>query len=1097
MENMQRTSERRIGSVRRGGLAVLLALMVAGSAFANGPVVTQTYSFENLAISKVNLAGQEYDRLTMPGAARGGAIGAPALPSAGAYLLLPQGAEVTAVNVVPGERVTVGDGFFVEPNATPYPLSADPASVPLPEPDASVYAMDTPYPAQVVEQIGVQTLRGYKILVLRLYPVEYVPSTGTLSYYRDLTVNVETKSTGVVSPLYRGLAKDAAAVAQRADNATMVSSYPLQPVYKDRSYDLLIITTPALASTFEPLKAYHDAHGIATEIHTTADIGSTNPSTVRNYIRTRYQTDGIDWVIIGGDDDVIPAQDLYVRTSIWGESVNDMPGDVFFQCLDGTWNYDGDGRVGEPTDGEGGGDVDLMAEVWIGRASVGNATEAARYVNKTLGYLNGQHDYLGDALLVGEYLGFGGDSEYAANTLEELVNGSSAHGYTTVGIPSGAFSIDTLFERDRAWSKYDLRDEVNGGLHILNHLGHGSPDYAMHYYNDDIMNLWSNDDHIFVYSQTCLAGHFDGTDCWAETANIKSDYAAFAVIMNARYGYGAYNSTDGPSQRFNREFWDAVFNSVENKPQLGRANMDSKEDNLYRINDACMRWCYYELNLFGDPTVEFAGESGMEVSPAGDYLPEGEVGGPFRPSNMMYTVRNLGITGIEYSVTKTQPWVTVSGASGYLPGGGMTMVIVSINAEANSLPVGTHYDTLTITNETDHEGDTTREVVLEVLAPAPQACCYADATCAELIEDDCLSAGGVPQGEDTICADVECPYIDLREVVIGMESSVDPTDLCPGESFTVDVYLSSENGDINDLRLMQFDTSETAGATVDGFTWDMEALADMSLYLLDDEPEIVRAVYATDVGLPGFIINLNSTPQKVATVDLTFGSGSGEVNLLGPGGPPGDFSIRFQADFTELNEYTATNGKVQGGVLLLSEGPCDEIMIVDSYPPDGAIDARRPHDPSDPGAREGWAMLTLEFDGDVSGLTPADFATSENGGDGTAPDVASVTPTGPTTVEVTLDDIIEPLAWTTLTHVASGTSVMVGYLPGDANQDAYSSSFDSLALIDHLNGIVPLPEPYATDIDRSGVSDSFDILELINLLNGAGAYDVYNEAELP
>jgi subtilisin family serine protease len=381
--------------------------------------------------------------------------------------------------------------------------------------------------------------------------------------------------------------------------------------------------------------------------------------------------------------------------------------------------------------------------------------------------------------------------------------------------------------------------------------------------------------------------------------------------------------------------------------------------------------------------------------------------------------------------------------------------------------------------------------------PQLQACCLEDGTCSEETISDCLVAGGIPQGLDTICADVECPQPDFRNVVIGMESSVEPDDLCPGESFSVDVYLSSENGDIDDVRLLQLDTSLTSGVTVDGFTWDMEALTDMSLYLLDDEPEIVRAVYATDVGLPGFIINLNSTPQKVATVDLTFGGGSGELNLLGPGGPPGDFSVRFQADFNELNEYTATNGKVQGGVLLLSEGPCDEIMIVDSYPPDGAIDARRPHDPNDAGAREGWAMLTLEFDGDVSGLTAADFATSENGGDGTAPNVASVTPTGPTTVEVALDDIIEPLAWTTLTHVASGTSVMVGYLPADANQDGFSSTFDTLSLIDHLNAIIVLPEPYATDIDRSGVTDSFDILELINLLNGAGAYDVYNEAELP
>jgi hypothetical protein len=175
----------------------------------------------------------------------------------------------------------------------------------------------------------------------------------------------------------------------------------------------------------------------------------------------------------------------------------------------------------------------------------------------------------------------------------------------------------------------------------------------------------------------------------------------------------------------------------------------------------------------------------------------------------------------------------------------------------------------------------------------------------------------------------------------------------------------------------------------------------------------------------------------------------------------------------------------------------EEIMIVGSTPPDGAIDARRPHEPDDAGIRYGWDAIELEFDGDVTGLLPADFMVTEDGGDGTPPNVMSVTPTGANTVMVTFDDMIEPLAWTTLAHVASGTDVMVGYLPGDANQDAFSSSFDTLSLIDHLNSIIDLPEPYATDIDRSGVSDSFDILELINLLNGADEYDVYNEASLP
>ena len=81
--------------------------------------------------------------------------------------------------------------------------------------------------------------------------------------------------------------------------------------------------------------------------------------------------------------------------------------------------------------------------------------------------------------------------------------------------------------------------------------------------------------------------------------------------MNARYGWGANNSTSGPSQYYDREFWDALFG--EGTYELGWMNADSKEDNVGRINGECMRWCCYELNLFGDPAVKIKSLSSAGV----------------------------------------------------------------------------------------------------------------------------------------------------------------------------------------------------------------------------------------------------------------------------------------------------------------------------------------------------------------------------------------------------------------------------------------------------------------------------------------------------
>ncbi|MGD8452606.1 MAG: C25 family cysteine peptidase [Phycisphaerae bacterium] len=599
----------------RIGLGLLLLAGVATTVAAQEPLSVD-YAFDRPNVVPVAVGDQTYDRVVMPGCANGGNAGQPLLPASGARILLPCGTEVADVQVIADEWILVGQGYQIEPGAQPVPLRPDVSQAPPPVPDPVIYASNEPFPPASGERIGTYGFRGYQILVVKLQPVQYLPANGELYYAPHLTVQVTLAETGRASSLYRGLPEDEAAVLAKVDNPEQTRTYAATGIRGSRSYSLLILTTPTLATTFEPLATYHNVHGVPTEIHTTTEAGGTDPDTIRSYITTRYMNDGIEYVIIGADDDDIPAKDLYVTGG--GETETAMPGDIYFACLDGTWNYDGDARWGEPTDGPGGGDVDLLAEVCVGRASVDNATEAARFVTKTLWYLNGQHPHPERVLMVGEYLGFGGIANYGGNMMDQLIDGSSADGYTTVGIPTSDYEIDKLYERDQNWGTSDIVNKINNGVHFLNHMGHGSPNHAMNLYDYQLLEL-TNTTLCFVDSQTCLAGHFDGTDCWAEIIHIGTDYGAFAVIMNARYGWGTSYSLDGPSQRFHREFWDAVFSVDELKCQLGPASRDSKEDNLYRINESCMRWCYYEITLFGDPTIHI----GLEEPALCLRLPEG------------------------------------------------------------------------------------------------------------------------------------------------------------------------------------------------------------------------------------------------------------------------------------------------------------------------------------------------------------------------------------------------------------------------------------------------------------------------------------------
>lgn len=123
----------------------------------------------------------------------------------------------------------------------------------------------------------------------------------------------------------------------------------------------------------------------------------------------------------------------------------------------------------------------------------------------------------------------------------------------------------------------------------------------MKFYNSTADALL-NDKFLFIYSQGCLPGNFEG-NCIAEHLTTSTRHGCFSVVMNSRYGFGEYNSTDGPSNRFDRQFFDAYFS--ENIKHFGALNADSHEDNLWDINEDCIRWCYYETNLLGDPETDF------------------------------------------------------------------------------------------------------------------------------------------------------------------------------------------------------------------------------------------------------------------------------------------------------------------------------------------------------------------------------------------------------------------------------------------------------------------------------------------------------------
>ncbi|RLC45024.1 MAG: hypothetical protein DRH57_08720, partial [Candidatus Cloacimonadota bacterium] len=586
---------------------IFLFIMLVG---VNLLALTETYYFDNPQIDKEG----EYQIVTFENTAIIGNVSEPSIPYRGVKLLLPQVEEITGITINKGERITIPGSFTLKPIQRKVPFSMD-KDVVFAEPNPEIYQQDNIYPEENYANVTTQYLSGYSIGFLAITPIEYNPVKKELSYYKSITVNVQTGYSKNAADAQKFLI-DKKEVREHleklVDNPNMIATYQL-PENRDDYYDYLIVTKNAHIDKFQGLADFYNVRGIKTIVVSYEYIldnytGLDNPDKLRNYFVDKYPEYGMTYVLLAGDDDEIQHRGLYANPG-YGYEDYDIPADIYFAGLDGNWNEDGDNKWGEI--GEG----DLVTELYIGRLCFNNDTEIDNFLNKVYMYSETPvADELKSALFLGELLW--SDPTWGGDYMDELIGTCSTHGYTTTGVPPLIWTIEKLYDRDIGeWSKYDLYPLLTQGYQLVNHLGHSYVDYNMRMYNPDITNAnignnGTNHNFFIDYTQGCYCGSFDNRDdsgnymcdCFAEKLTTIEN-GAVAAIMNSRYGWGQHSSTDGPNQYYHRQFVDAIFG--EDIYKLGHINQDSKEDVIpFLSNEGVMYWCYYEINIFGDPALD-------------------------------------------------------------------------------------------------------------------------------------------------------------------------------------------------------------------------------------------------------------------------------------------------------------------------------------------------------------------------------------------------------------------------------------------------------------------------------------------------------------
>jgi WD40 repeat protein len=371
--------------------------------------------------------------------------------------------------------------------------------------------------------------------------------------------------------------------------------------------EYLILSDASLASTLQDLADWKTRRGVPTVVRTLDFVlsqtraGSDQAETVRNFIRDAYERWGIRWVLLAGDTDVLQTRLVH---SSFVSPPEDVPTDLYFGCLDGTWNANGNDLYGEAATGgmNLGDSVDLFPEVHVSRAPLTSVEEAQRFVQKTIGYETPLvTTYQDSLLLLAEVLS---PSDYDTTQSILLDGAALMEQLRSTVLPGGLaqaryYETSHLYPGSQPLSKAAALAALETGPHIVNHMGHGFR-FNMSVADASIVNpeayaLANGDRSFLLFLLNCTALAYDGNSL-GEQFLLAPDGGAVGVVGSSRQAYPT-SSID-----YNEDFYVAVFG--EGKVHLGQAVTESRLDRtIFTFFDNQDRWTHFILNVLGDPEL--------------------------------------------------------------------------------------------------------------------------------------------------------------------------------------------------------------------------------------------------------------------------------------------------------------------------------------------------------------------------------------------------------------------------------------------------------------------------------------------------------------
>lgn len=531
---------------------------------------TLTYKLDKFDIMTSNVNGKKYSKINLENTiATTLEKGFPELPVLSASIMT-NNCNNVEVKIKSVKYKTVSC-LPVIPSKGSLKRNVDPTKIAMEE--SGIYRQDKYYPEKIVSCSSPYYIRNAQGVSIRIMPFSYNGAKNELRIAEEIEFSIEEMGSSRQADISK-------AITPEYDNLynTHFLNYENNLRYTPvmASDKMIIITASKYIDAADELASWKNRIGIKTDVYIyPTETGGSGANNVKQFIQSKYDSDGISYITLIGDFEDIPSEMVNAGSEV-------VSSDPDFAMLSGN---------------------DLYADAFVGRISVETKAEADIVVQKIINYEKTPDigaNWYKKAISIGSCEGSPADYQWLRDSINPVL---SDYNYS---------SIDGIYEDwdgNASGTENDMTKYVNNGRGLINFMGHGSPDgfgfSSPWWYGQDLIDNLSNGNKLpIIIPLACNLGQFENRTCAAESWIRNPNGGAIAIVASSPLM--DWNPPQTAQVEINRLF------AAESHLSFGAYfyNSEMKMLDVWGSNgDNTMRtW-----NYFGDPSVQFITDSPTQL----------------------------------------------------------------------------------------------------------------------------------------------------------------------------------------------------------------------------------------------------------------------------------------------------------------------------------------------------------------------------------------------------------------------------------------------------------------------------------------------------